>query len=131
MTPGWLQLAPVTLHSGRRSEYKIECDEFTDLEIDTMCQLLAKIIPPFGSVFGVPTGGTRLEDAIRPFMSVGPALFIDDVWTTGGSMKQYHTVMKPDHGIQCDCLKVVLFTRGFAPTGVISLFDINSRLWDR
>lgn len=121
----WMQFGDFTFASGRRSPFKIECDHLTDEEVDAACALLAKVLPPFGSVSGVPTGGLRLEEAMRPHVTDGCLLIIDDVWTTGGSMKRHWV----DLGSPPDVITAVLFARGSYPVSVTALFTLDSRLW--
>jgi hypothetical protein len=124
--PGWLQLADVKLNSGRSSSFKIECDDLTDDEVAAMCALLVKALPvPFGSVSGVPTGGLRLEEAMRPFVTAGPLLIIDDVWTTGGSVSRHWR----DIGSPPNMIVGVLFARGRVSSVVTPLFALHEGLW--
>jgi orotate phosphoribosyltransferase len=124
---GWVQLADITLNSGRRSSFKIECDDLTDAEVAAMCALLVKVLPAFGAVSGVPTGGLRLEEAMRPHVTVtcGRLLIIDDVWTTGGSMKRHWM----DLGSPAWVVGAVLFARGDCPSDIKALFTIDKGLW--
>ncbi len=122
---GWLQLADLTLSSGRRSSFKIECDDLADDEVVAMCALLVKVLPPFGSVSGVPTGGVRLEEAMRPYVTKGPLLIVDDVWTTGGSMRRHWI----DLGSPAAVVTAVLFARGPVRQPTIALFTIHPNLW--
>lgn len=121
---GWLQLADITLNSGRRSAFKVECDALTDEEVATSCALLAKVLPPFGYVSGVPTGGLRLEEAMWPYVTTGPLLVIDDVWTTGGSVRRHLEALG-----HTDALVAVLFARGGYPATVTALWTLDDRLW--
>jgi orotate phosphoribosyltransferase len=122
---GWLQLADVILHSGRRSTFKIECDDLTDDEVAAACALLVKTLPPFGSVSSVPTGGLRMEEAMLPFATSGPPLIIDDVWTTGGSVVRHREAVYGDR----ETIVAVLFARGAVPLGVTALFTMHEKLW--
>lgn len=122
----WLQIANITLNSGRRSTFKIECDNITDAELEAMCALLAQIIPPFSRVSGVPTGGVRVEKAMRRHLSeTGPILIVDDLWTTGGSIQRHLTAIDPR-----EYLVAVLFARGETPPGVVALFKMNRLAWN-
>lgn len=123
----WIGLANITLNSGRESKFKIECDYLTQLEVAAMCQLLAAILPPFGAVSGVPTGGLKVEKAMRPYITKGPLLIVDDVWTTGGSVKRHAATLTPDKGYPGHT--AVLFARGPTPKGVTALFTIHQGLW--
>lgn len=129
----WLDLADLILHSGRRSSFKIECDNLTDAEVAAGCALLAKVLPPFGAVAGVPRGGLRVEEAMRPFVTPRdrpetvdlPLLIVDDVWTTGGSVTAFRRKF-----VNGDRAHVaVLFARGPVPDDVTALFTLHKGLW--
>lgn len=82
------------LHSGGQSRFKIDCDELSDHELKALTEQLLVRLPLFGAVEGVPTGGLRLAEALRPWASecIGkeyPLLIVDDVYTTGGSMEEF------------------------------------------
>lgn len=80
-----------TLHSGATSAFKIECDALTDTDITTLAALIAERADPFGAVEGVPRGGFRLAEALRPHISRGNSrlLIVDDVYTTGASLRAH------------------------------------------
>ncbi len=119
---GWLQLAKVSLSSGRSSAFKIECDGLTDEDIGTAACLLARLLPTFGDVEGVPRGGLRLADALRPlWVRDAPVLIVDDVWTTGASMEA--------HRAGRDAIGAVLFARGPVAPWVTPLFTLHKDLW--
>lgn len=124
---GWLQLAPVRLNSGRWSSYKIECDHLSDAEVQAACALLAEVLPPFGWVSGVPTGGDRLAEAMKPFASDdrGPLLIIDDVWTTGGSVERHRSGFGA-----IPTVVGVLIARGPTPPDVTALLTLHEGLWE-
>ena len=79
-----------TLNSGQPTNFKIDCDHLTDRDIATCAMLIADLVPPFGIVEGVPTGGLRLAEALEKYAG-GPSerlLIVDDVMTTGYSMEE-------------------------------------------
>lgn len=121
----WLQLADIVLASGARSSFKIEADDLALEELQAAAALLAKILPPFGTVSGVPRGGGRLATALAFYATEGPLLIVDDVWTTGGSMMR-HRATFPDDEL---CIGVVLFARGPVPPSVTALFTLHEGLW--
>lgn len=109
-----------TSHSGLSLPFKIECDALTDADIDTLAFLISGRYS-FGSVYGVPTGGERLAKALTPYITSGPRLVVDDVLTTGKSMKQAKT-SETDIG-------VVIFSRGISvPAWIKPIFRYD---WDR
>jgi orotate phosphoribosyltransferase len=112
-------LGEFTLHSGRTSNYKIDCDFLTDDDIATAAALLAERVPPFRSVIGIPRGGLRLAAALGPYVSdEGVILLADDVFTTGGSLTtERRNHWDSTHG-------AVIFSRALTPDWVTSLFSL-------
>lgn len=77
-----------TAHSGDILKYKIEADALTDEDIATVAAEIARDVD-FTEVYGIPRGGTKLAEALKPYRKSGYGLLIvDDVWTTGGSMEE-------------------------------------------
>ena len=113
---GLLQQGAFTLHSGERSQWKIQCDALTESDIQTVALMLVERLPPFGSVEGVPTGGLRLTAALSGYVTAGPLLIVDDVATTGDSLEKQRNG-RPAIG-------AVIFARGVWPTWVTPLFRI-------
>ncbi len=129
----WLELADVTLNSGRRSTFKIECDSITDDEWEAVAALLVQIVPMFSEVVGIPRGGITLAHYLQQHEVelAGTTLIADDVFTTGGSMERTKAEL-----IRCghDPGRIhgaVLFARGPCPPWVTALFTIDQRLWDQ
>lgn len=112
----FLSVATV-LHSGETSSFKIDCDALSDEDIATLAGLVRQIMPPYGSVEGVPTGGLRLAAALASYATEGPLLVADDVLTTGGSIEAQRAG-RPANG-------VVLFSRGAPPAWVTPLFALH------
>ena len=107
-----------TLHSGKVSDFKIDCDALTATDLDTLAAMIVKaVLEPFGSVEGVPTGGLRLAKALEKYATSGPLLIVDDVLTTGGSMKA--------HRGKRDAIGAVIFARGRCPIWVRPLFTMS------
>jgi hypothetical protein len=88
----WLIRKTFVRASGQTAHYKIEEEGLSDEEIETAAKLIAESVPPFRDVLGVPRGGLRLSSALEKYrtsLSVDPLLVVDDVWTTGGSMRLF------------------------------------------
>lgn len=87
------QLGKFVSHAGNELEWKIECDALTDEDWDCLAKMIAEKTE-FGSVYGIPRGGTKLANALEKYKNPKSIihLVVDDVWTTGKSMRE---VMKP------------------------------------
>lgn len=67
---------------------KVECDALSKQDMETIAKVYAQT-HRFREVKGVPSGGLRLAKALERFASSeGPRLLVDDVYTTGGSMRK-------------------------------------------
>lgn len=122
----WLTLTKTKLHSGRESIFKIDCDHLTDDEVEAGCALLAKFLPSFGAVSGVPTGGLRMEQAMKKHLTDSSVrLIVDDVWTTGRSVNNFIAANFPHE----HCITGVFFARGIMPNDAWALFHLTPRLW--
>lgn len=84
------QLGEFVLAAGQTSEFKLDCDALSDEDVATCAHLLAKRLPPFKSVEGVPQGGLRLAEALREHSleSAHSVIIADDVFTTGYSIQK-------------------------------------------
>lgn len=111
----------ITLNSGLKSGFKIECDALTDEDIECLAHLISKTVK-FSFVVGVPTGGLRLAKALEQYRTPDyklPTLICDDVLTTGGSMEREK--IKQKHS----CIGAVIFARGRCPNWVTPLLQLN------
>lgn len=112
------------LHSGGYSDFKIECDALTEQDWQALALQIARRAEPFGDVLGIPKGGLRLSEWMRPFRKRGgPLLIVDDVSTTGNSMIEY---MCHYHTYPTGVIGWVVFARGEMPPGVNALFRMHS-----
>lgn len=102
------------LHSGAFSAWKIECDNLTDEDIETIALMLSEALPRFGSVEGIPRGGLRIAEALEPYVTTGLPLVVDDVLTTGRSMEEQRAGR--------EVLGAVIFQRGRGLSWVTPLF---------
>jgi orotate phosphoribosyltransferase len=104
------------LHSGRESDWKVDCDALADHDWAALAVIAADRLPPFGSVEGVPAGGLKLAAALEPFSTgaPGPVLIVDDVLTTGRSMEEQRAGRA--------AVGFVLFARGEPPPWVRAMW---------
>lgn len=82
------QLGKFTSHAGNELNWKIECDALTDEDWDCLAQMISERTR-FGSVYGIPRGGVKLQKALEKYITPDHPLrlVVDDVYTTGKSMK--------------------------------------------
>lgn len=106
----FFQLGNFKLASGLKSKFKIECDKLDDGDWECLAYLASRFISPFGSVIGVPRGGLPFARAMEKYVTTGPRLIVDDVFTTGGSLRKF---MKPGDYRAC-----VAFARARPPAWV-------------
>lgn len=107
--PALFMKEPVTLSSGLQSQYKIECDALTGRDwvgLGYIAHTLFNI--RFSYALGVPHGGLALAHVMQFYYAskTGPILVVDDVLTTGASMKRM-LAKQPD-----DAVGLVAFARG-------------------
>lgn len=94
------QLGEFTLHSGEKANFKIECDALETQDWFTLAHMIAERAPPFHYVVGVPTGGLVLAHQLEMFrldpakVEQGHVLVVDDVYTTGASIKEWMETTK-------------------------------------
>ena len=106
-----------TSHSNISLTWKIECDDLTNEDIETLAYLVSRYLI-FSDVIGVPTGGLRFAKALERYKkSVGPVLIVDDVLTTGRSMEDVRATIKPWS------VGIVIFARGQAPDWITPIFQ--------
>ena len=109
------QLGKFKSHAGLDLEWKIECDALTDEDWECLAKMISERTQ-FGSVYGIPRGGTKLANALEKYIDpTNPhRLVVDDVYTTGKSMRDVLTgtdigfvvfsrqriVLTPDHYVR-------------------------------
>ena len=133
----WIQIGEFPLHSGRVSELKFELDKFTESDWEAIAYLAGKAFK-FQYVVGIPTGGMRLAQAMAKYATNDPddpIALVDDVWTTGGSMRvaydeifetlPMHKTLKAANGI----LGIVAIARA-KPDGWVNPFLTMGEGWD-
>lgn len=107
------KLGKFVSHSGNQLDWKIECDALTDDDWECLAKMIADRII-FHEVVGIPSGGNKLAAALQKYCEpqndvVTYRLVVDDVWTTGKSMKDFMDL--GDFGY-------VVFARNQIPNGV-------------
>lgn len=114
------------MNSGRRSNYKIECDDLQEKDFIAFAQLIADKIK-FRRVIGIPRGGYKISKHLTQFEqrdnTLLPLLIVDDVLTTGGSFEK--TKAAVDKEKYPDIIGVVLFARGPCPVWVTPILTTN------
>lgn len=87
-----------TSAAGAALDWKIECDALTDEDWACIAEVGRAALPAYGGVYAVPRGGLPLANHMARWRDsrLSTALVVDDVWTTGHSMrfiaKQYGLV---------------------------------------
>lgn len=116
-----------TLHSGEKSDFLIDCDALTSEDLAALASAVRKRCPWFwGRTVGIPRGGMRFAEALRKYdFNRGQhpgVLLVDDVFTTGSSMKEHmHKLL--DEGVPVDKIRgVVIFARAETPEWVWPIF---------
>lgn len=125
------KLGDFVSHSGKPLRYKIECDTLTDDDLECIAYIIASETS-FSSVVGVPTGGCRLAEALRPYSIAFSqyTLLVDDVMTTGASMEEMKTTLSSD--IDEDNIDGwVIFSETDNPYWIRSVFSSAQRKYGR
>ena len=109
------------LHSGKKSNFLIDCDSLTDEDLNALAKRVAQTVT-FSNVIAIPpNGGLRFAFALAPYADPKESknLIVDDVYTTGGSMEE----MKKKIG--GDPIGVVIFARSKPNWWIKALFQSN------
>ena len=106
------QLGNFVSHAGKELEWKIECDALTDDDWECLAKMISEKTQ-FGSVYGIPRGGTKLANALQKYCNPKNPLrlVVDDVWTTGKSMRD--VMQKNDIGFVVFARERILFSPEF------------------
>lgn len=113
------KIGEFTLHSGKKSNFKIDCDALTDDDLETFATLISNNLD-WNIVIGVPTGGEALANKLVQYNNPESTnvLIVDDVLSTGDSMEQYHFEQS---------IGVVIFARGPCPDWITPIFQ----MWEK
>ncbi len=116
----------IELHSGGRSQFKIECDALDDKDIECLAWITATyLVGDFSEVYGVPRGGIRFAKALEKYRkNKGAILIVDDVYTTGNSIKEFTRSFLVDHFASPPMRFVVMFARNKPPEWIIPIFQM-------
>lgn len=119
------------LHSGRKSSFKIDCDDLTDEDLDCLAYLVSLRID-FGTVHGIPEGGLRFAEALKNYAKPDHTrvLIADDVMTTGQSIAGFAANVL-NLQLSPDCHGVVIFNRYLEHAQYVhSIFTLNPVIVD-
>lgn len=125
--PHLFQAGSFKLASGGASAWKLECEALTRDDWEGVARIAFEILPPFGSVLGVPRGGVPFAAALAKYATGNdnqPLLLAEDVVTSGGSIEKFRKSLprEPLAGVWGVCL----FARGASvPRWCIPLFTFN------
>ena len=121
------QSVDFTSHSGLDLTWKIEMNALSDPEWFTISKMILELSPPFKEAIGIPTGGTKLGSLLNAHGTgkrKDPICIVDDVLTTGNSMKEFMT--KRSWRNPTKYIGWVVFARGECPNWVTALFQMPS-----
>lgn len=115
------QTGEFSLHSGGVSNFKIECDELTEADLETLAMLISEKFE-FNLVVGIPTGGEPLAEKLEKYVNeyASKTLIVDDVLSTGSSMEDYRWDLDGRENIG-----VVIFARGPCQSWITPLFSME------
>lgn len=108
------------LHSGQNSDFLIDCESLTDEDLRALAHKGRQLVRSFGTVLGIPQGGLRFAEALKMYATKDSPyrLIVDDVMTTGKSMKKYREDQILDRGL-------VIFNRGRELHWVTAIFNLG------
>ena len=122
------ELGDFTLHSGAKSEWRINEEALSDKSIEAAAYLLSKRLPPFEECYGIPKGGIRLMRVMRTLSKEdkghGTLLIVDDVLTTGWSMHVKRQELLISHSSK-RIVGAVIFARGPCAGWITPLWNLK------
>lgn len=117
--------------SGQFFPFKIECDALDAEDWVVVSEALRPRLAPFCCAIGVPTGGVQLALMLNRFRSprklTRTLLVVDDVWSTGGSMRKFAEQYLKDNPGKFDPRwhGAVAFSRGPRPVHVSAFMQLT------
>jgi hypothetical protein len=118
----------IELHSGGKSQFKIECDALDDGDLEFFAWITATyLVADFSEVHGIPRGGIRFAKALEKYKGKeGAILIVDDVYTTGMSIREFTRNFLVNHFASPPMRFVVMFARNKTPEWIIPIF----KMWE-
>lgn len=118
------QIGNFTLHSGSKSNWKFDCDALTDEDWRAIALMIRERVPYFSKVIGIPRGGTKLANLLKPFENptVDRLLIVDDVFTTGTSLEKARSEFQTETQ---QTIGVVVFARNQTPSWVLAIWTLG------
>ena len=107
------KLGQFLLHGGEMTNFKIDCDVLDQQDWMALAYIIKNRVSRFGAVLGVPRGGLQLQQALEQYKTnreTDALLIVDDVYTTGMSMRKTYQKMAKEW--QGPILGVAVFARG-------------------
>jgi len=123
------QVGNFTLHSGSKSNWKIDCDALTDDDYEALAWIVAKEWGlRYNGVKAIERGGHVFAEKLRQYQQswingVNTLLIVDDVLTTGRSMEEVFEIWADAKNIRLN--GVVIFARGKCPEWVKPIFQME------
>lgn len=130
------RLGEFVLHSGKMSNWKIDCDALTDTDYQTLAWVVGKewgLKFVFVECVGDAVKNNRVANAYNFAQELqeyetgdfkDPILVADDVLTTGASMNKRRDECKKLYG-GYEVVGVVIFARGKCPDWIHSIFQLS------
>ena len=115
------------MHSGKWSDFKLECDGLTEQDYMTLAFLVSRKMR-FCNVYGIPRGGVLFANCLNPYAvsDTKDFLIVDDVLTSGGSLLKARDELSQKHGDTYTYKGIVVFARGECLPWVTPIFTLNS-----
>lgn len=117
-------------HSGKKLNWKIECDSLDRVDITTLAEIISSKFR-FGRVCSPPTNSHFVLDLVRLLehyhadRKSKTVLIVDDVVTTGRSLRVKRKELI-SQGVKPDNITgVVIFSRGGCPVWATPMFTLN------
>ena len=115
-------------HAGGKLTWKIECDAISDAEWQVLANLILHYEKrPFRVAIGIPTGATTLGNILNRHATgerQHPVLVVDDVYTTGTSVREFKEKNYADEHI----IQWVCFARKPTTSDVNALFTMPAEV---